>query len=204
MKDLKFDEKGLIPAIVQDDTTKEVLMMAYMNETSLKKTLETGENWFWSRSRKELWHKGETSGHIQRVKHISYDCDGDTLLIQVLQEGAACHTGEKSCFFSPLYGEKEAEKVGAEILEKLYGIIANRKENPKEGSYTNYLFDKGIDKMLKKVGEETAEVIIAAKNPGKEELVYETSDLFYHLLVLLREKDIAPKEIFAELNKRSK
>ncbi|SNS63177.1 phosphoribosyl-ATP pyrophosphatase /phosphoribosyl-AMP cyclohydrolase [Anaerovirgula multivorans] len=204
MKDLKFDEKGLIPAIVQDDTTKEVLMLAYMNEASLKKTLETGETWFWSRSRKELWHKGETSGHIQRVKHISYDCDGDTLLIQVLQKGAACHTGEKSCFFNPLYGEKEEGKVGSEILEKLYGIIANRKENPKEGSYTNYLFDKGIDKMLKKVGEETAEVIIAAKNPGKEELVYETSDLFYHLLVLLREKDIAPEEIFIELNKRFK
>lgn len=203
MRDIKFDEKGMIPAIVQDDTTKEVLMLAYMNEASLEKTLETGETWFWSRSRRELWHKGETSGHIQRVKNISYDCDGDTLLVRVVQEGAACHTGEKSCFFNSLYGEK-GEKVGSEILEKLYDIITDRKANPKEGSYTNYLFDKGIDKMLKKVGEETAEVIIAAKNPGKNELIYETGDLFYHLLVLLKEKEIAPEEIFKELNIRFK
>ncbi len=204
LKNLKFDDKDLIPAIVQDVTSKEVLMMAYMNEESLKRTLETGQTWFWSRSRQELWNKGATSGHIQEVKSINYDCDGDTLLIEVDQIGVACHTGAKSCFFNDLYKADEDTGVGSNIIEKLYEIIADRKENPKENSYTNYLFDKGIDKILKKVGEESAEVIIAAKNPDKEELIYEASDLVYHLLVLLKEKDIAPEEIFKELSKRFK
>ncbi|AKL93702.1 histidine biosynthesis bifunctional protein HisIE [Clostridium aceticum] len=204
LKNLKFDENGLIPAIIQDEKSKEVLMMAYMNEVSLKKTLETGETWFWSRSRGELWHKGETSGHIQTVKEISYDCDGDTLLVKVTQEGVACHTGAKSCFHNPIYMTESQEVVGAEVLQKLYGVIADRKENPKEGSYTNYLFEKGIDKILKKVGEETAEVIIAAKNPDAGELIYESSDLIYHLLVLLKEKEVSLEKIFEELKKRSK
>lgn len=202
LKNLKFDDKNLIPAIVQDASTKEVLMLAYMNEESLNKTLETGQTWFWSRSRQELWNKGGTSGHIQRVKSINYDCDGDTLLIQADQVGVACHTGAKSCFFNSLYKDDNHPATGPDIIEKLYEIITDRKENPKENSYTNYLFDKGIDKILKKVGEEAAEVIIAAKNPNKEELIYEASDLVYHLLVLLKEKDIAPEEIFKELSSR--
>lgn len=204
LKNLKYDEKNLIPAIVQDINTKEVLMLAYMNEDSLKKTLETGETWFWSRSRKELWHKGETSGNIQKVRNITYDCDGDTLLVEVKQHGVACHTGAKSCFFNLLYEEDKVEKANSNIIEKLYEIITDRKENPKEDSYTNYLFDKGLDKILKKVGEEAAEVIIAAKNPNKDELIYETSDLLYHVLVLLNEKEVVPKEVFAELAKRFK
>lgn len=204
LKNLKYDEKNLIPAIVQDINTKEVLMLAYMNEDSLKKTLETGETWFWSRSRKELWHKGETSGNIQKVRNITYDCDGDTLLVEVEQHGVACHTGAKSCFFNLLYEEDKVEKANSNIIEKLYEIITDRKENPKEDSYTNYLFDKGLDKILKKVGEEAAEVIIAAKNPNKDELIYETSDLLYHVLVLLNEKEVVPKEVFAELAKRFK
>ncbi|HZK57474.1 MAG TPA: bifunctional phosphoribosyl-AMP cyclohydrolase/phosphoribosyl-ATP diphosphatase HisIE [Clostridia bacterium] len=204
LKSLKFDEKGLIPAVVQDADTKEVLMLAYMNEDSLKKTLGTGETWFWSRSRKELWHKGETSGHVQKVKSISYDCDGDTLLVGVEQKGVACHTGARSCFFNLLYlyeGERK-ERINSDIIEKLYAIITDRKENPRENSYTNYLFDEGLDKILKKVGEESAEVIIAAKNPDRNELIYETGDLLYHLLVLLKEKDVAPGEIFSELSSR--
>ncbi len=204
VKDLKFDEKGLIAAIVQDTNTNEVLMLAYMNAESLKKTLETGETWFWSRSRQELWHKGATSGHIQKVKNIIYDCDGDALLVEVEQHGVACHTGAKSCFFNVLSQDGNEDKTSSDIMEKLYEIIRDRKENPKEDSYTNYLFNEGLDKILKKVGEEATEVVIAAKNPDKDELIYETSDLLYHLLVLLKEKEIAPGEIFAELNKRFK
>jgi phosphoribosyl-ATP pyrophosphohydrolase/phosphoribosyl-AMP cyclohydrolase len=206
LEGLKFDERGLIPAIVQDVDTKEVLMLAYMNEDSLRKTLDTGETWFWSRSRKELWHKGETSVHIQKVKSINYDCDGDTLLIEAEQKGVACHTGARSCFFNLLYlfEEDREEKATPDIIEKLYKIITDRKENPRKDSYTNYLLDEGLDKILKKVGEETAEVIIAAKNPDRNELIYETGDLLYHLLVLLRERDIAPREIFAELGNRFK
>lgn len=204
LENIKFDEKGLIPAIIQDVNTKEVLMMAYMNETSLVKTLATGETWFWSRSRGELWHKGATSGNLQKVVKINYDCDGDTLLIQVIQEGVACHTGKRSCFYNPLYTSKKDVVVGSGILQQLYNIVDNRKKNPVEGSYTNYLFDKGIDKILKKVGEESAEVIIAAKNPNREELIYESSDLIYHLLVLLREKEVLLEDIFQELGRRFK
>ena len=204
LENLKFDERGLMPAIVQDVDTKEVLMLAYMNDESLRKTLSTGETWFWSRSRKELWHKGETSGHIQKVKSINYDCDGDTLLIQVEQVGVACHTGARSCFFNLLYlyEEERGEKIDSDLIERLYKIITDRKVNPKENSYTNYLLDEGLDKILKKVGEEAAEVIIAAKNPDRDELIYETGDLLYHLLVLLNKKDVVPREIFAELGNR--
>ncbi len=204
LENLKFDERGLIPAIVQDVDTKEVLMLAYMNDDSLRKTLGTGETWFWSRSREELWHKGETSGHIQKVKSINYDCDGDTLLIQVEQVGVACHTGARSCFFNLvyLYEEERGEKIDSDIIERLYEIITDRKLNPKENSYTNYLLDEGLDKILKKVGEEASEVIIAAKNPDRDELIYETGDLLYHLLVLLNKKDVVPREIFAELGNR--
>ncbi|QUH27209.1 bifunctional phosphoribosyl-AMP cyclohydrolase/phosphoribosyl-ATP diphosphatase HisIE [Serpentinicella alkaliphila] len=203
LDNIKYDDKGLIPAIIQDINSKEVLMMAYMNAESLEKTLETGTTWFWSRSRGALWNKGETSGHFQYVKAINYDCDGDTLLIKVEQIGVACHTGARNCFFNELVEQTNREnEVDITILEKIYNVIKDRKLNPKEGSYTNYLFDKGIDKILKKVGEENAEVIIAAKNINKEELIYETSDLIYHLFVLLNEKEVSLEEIYKELNKR--
>jgi phosphoribosyl-ATP pyrophosphohydrolase/phosphoribosyl-AMP cyclohydrolase len=206
ISDIKFDEKGLVPAIVQDYKTGEVLMQAYMNEESLEKTLETGRSWFYSRSRKELWEKGATSGNIQEVKEISYDCDGDSLLLKVVQKGAACHTGNRSCFYRSLWKPKdsvEAVNIG-EVLYKLYNKVGDRKKNPVEGSYTCYLFEKGIDKILKKVGEESTEVVIAAKNESKEEAVYEISDLVYHLTVLMNYMNVTFEDIGAELIKRSK
>ncbi|MCG8484020.1 MAG: bifunctional phosphoribosyl-AMP cyclohydrolase/phosphoribosyl-ATP diphosphatase HisIE, partial [Clostridia bacterium] len=197
---LKYDDNGLIPAIIQDYQTKEVLMMAYMNKASLEKTIETKKTWFYSRSRQKLWNKGETSGHFQDVKRISYDCDEDTLLIEVIQTGSACHTGSKSCFYRNLLDPDQV--LNEAIVYEVANIIRERKENPKEGSYTNYLFEKGIDKILKKVGEEASEVIIAAKNPDKEELVYEISDMVYHVLVLMAEKGIEIEDIKTELTKR--
>lgn len=197
---IKYDEKGLVPAIAQDVNTKEVLMLAYMNEESLKKTIESGKATYYSRSRQQLWQKGETSGHFQNIKGIYYDCDADTILLKVEQVGVACHTGAYSCFFSPIVEEERA--AGAEILQQIYNVILDRQENPKEGSYTNYLLEKGIDKILKKVGEETAEVIIAAKNEGNEELRYEISDLLYHLMVLSVNKQLELKDIYAELLSR--
>lgn len=201
MKELKFDEKGLIPAIVQDYYTKQVLMLAYMNEESLKLTLEKGETYFFSRSRGKIWHKGETSGNTQKVKKIFYDCDEDALLIQVEAKGPACHTGNISCFYRSFDEETED---GIEILNKLYERIKGRKIKPVEGSYTNYLFEKGIDKILKKVGEEATEVVIASKNDSKDEIVYEVSDLIYHLMVLLVEKNITLNDIYNELERRYK
>lgn len=201
LEKIKFDSKGLVPAIVQDVYTNEVLMLAYMNEQSLKKTLETKTTWFYSRSRKKLWNKGETSGNIQRVKELTYDCDGDSLLVKVIQTGNACHTGERSCFFNEVYKE-DTEQKGQDILRLLYERIEHRKNNPKEGSYTNYLFREGIDKILKKVGEESSEVIIGAKNSSKDEVIYETSDLVYHILVLLVEMDISIQDVKDELLKR--
>lgn len=201
LQKVKFDSKGLVPTIVQDIYTNEVLMLAYMNEQSLKKTLETKTTWFYSRSRQELWNKGETSGNIQRVKELTYDCDGDSLLVKVIQTGNACHTGEKSCFFNEVYKE-DTEQKSQDILRLLYERIEHRKNNPKEGSYTNYLFREGIDKILKKVGEESSEVIIGAKNSSKDEVIYETSDLVYHMLVLLVEMDISIQDIKDELLKR--
>lgn len=200
LENIKFNGHGLVPCIVQDVYTREVLMLAYMNEESLKKTLETGETWFFSRSRNELWNKGATSGHKQTVKKLSYDCDGDTLLAEVEQIGVACHTGAKSCFYTTMFeSEEKVFEIG-----KLFDLIKERKANPVEGSYTNYLFDKGIDKILKKVGEESAEVIIAAKNPDLTELQYELSDLVYHSLVLMIERGLELKDIANELKKRLK
>lgn len=201
---LKFDEKELIPAVVQDINTKKVLMLAYMNNESYNKTLETGTTWFYSRSRNKLWNKGETSGNYQLVKRISLDCDGDTLLVEVLPKGPACHTGSATCFYNELYADGDLENAKDDILERLYQRIQGRRENPVQGSYTNYLFDKGIDKILKKVGEETSEVIIGAKNDSKGEVIYEVSDLVYHLLVLLVEKNISIDDIKEELSKRYK
>ena len=199
IKNIKFDEKGLVPAVAQDVYTREVLMLAYMNKESLKKTLDEGEVCYYSRSRKELWKKGETSGSIQILKGLSYDCDGDTILLQVEQKGVACHTGEYSCFFNHVikYNSKN-------ILKKLTGIIKDRKGNPVEGSYTNYLFDKGIDKILKKVGEECSEVIIGAKNRDKDEMTYEISDLVYHIIVLMVNEGLELSDIEKELEKRHK
>jgi phosphoribosyl-ATP pyrophosphohydrolase/phosphoribosyl-AMP cyclohydrolase len=197
---LKFDDKGLIPAIIQDYTNGQVLMLAYMNEQSLRKTMETGQTHFYSRSRDELWHKGETSGHFQNVKGISYDCDADALLIKVEQMGAACHTGHRSCFFNTVIEQPDVGKE--DVLAELYDVIVDRKNNPKEGSYTDYLFEKGIDKILKKVGEESAEVIIAAKNGVYDEVRWEVADLFYHVLVLLVQQGMTLDDIYAELKGR--
>ncbi|NMB38629.1 MAG: bifunctional phosphoribosyl-AMP cyclohydrolase/phosphoribosyl-ATP diphosphatase HisIE [Firmicutes bacterium] len=210
--ELKYNREGLIPAIIEDQEGR-VLMLAYMNQESLEKTLETGLTWFYSRSRKKLWQKGETSGNVQHVISIAADCDYDALLIKVKQEGlGACHEGYKSCFHNqvvkdsdctsarPVFDPKAVYSV--QVLQQIYDIITDRQNNPKEGSYTNYLFHEGIDKILKKVGEEAAEVIIAAKNPEEYELIYEVSDLLYHLLVLLVEKGIKLDEIWQELNAR--
>lgn len=197
--DIKYNQDGLIPAVAQDIATGEVLMLAYMNEEAVKLTLEKRVAHYYSRSRKKLWLKGETSGNIQEVKGFYYDCDGDTILLKVNQTGVACHTGEYSCFFN----EIEETEDYRNTLADLYKVILDRKLNPIEGSYTNYLFDKGIDKILKKVGEESAEVIIGAKN-NQEELIYESSDLIYHLLVLLVNEGVTLGDIYEELTKRMK
>lgn len=225
LRELKFDEKGLIPVVTKDFKNGEVLMLAYMNKEALEKTLETGKVHYWSRSRKKLWQKGETSGNYQLVKSINVDCDGDALLITVEQKGVACHTGHYSCFYRRLdegglkeiesslteavekdkainKGEDTGEKDKSAILQELYDVIVDRKNNPKEGSYTNYLFEKGLDKILKKVGEESAEVIIAAKNKCFEEIRYEIADLVYHLFVLMVERGLKPDDIYDELRKR--
>ncbi|HCX64350.1 MAG TPA: bifunctional phosphoribosyl-AMP cyclohydrolase/phosphoribosyl-ATP diphosphatase [Eubacteriaceae bacterium] len=201
VKDLKFDEKGLIPAVIQDATTLKVLMVGYMNEESIHKTIETNKTWFYSRSRQKLWNKGETSGNFQEVVSMDYDCDEDTLLVKVHPKGPSCHTGEDSCFYRNLY-ERTKQKVNKNMLFDLYRLVQDRKNNPKEGSYTNYLFEKGVDKILKKVGEESAETIIAAKNNDPRELTCETSDLFYHIIVLLVNQGVSLEEILAELEKR--
>ncbi len=201
--ELKFNKHGLIPTIVQDSTSGKVLMMAYMNKESLDKTLETGQTYFWSRSRNELWHKGKTSGHFQNVVDIQYDCDEDCLLILVEQIGMACHTGTESCFFRSMKGETPMSPKGS-VLDEIIKVVRERKQKPIEGSYTNYLFDKGIDKMLKKVGEEAAEVIIASKNEEKEFIAEEIGDLLYHLSVVLVERDMDWSEVFTVLGKRRK
>ncbi len=209
LEQIKFDEKGLVPVVTQDCKTKEVLMLAYMNEEAFKKTVETGKVHYFSRSRNQLWLKGETSGHFQLVKQIKLDCDGDTLLVEAEQVDAACHTGNKTCFFRAMSNGQWQENNdiieecdSAAILQEVYNVIVDRTINPKEGSYTNYLFTKGIDKILKKVGEETAEVIIAAKNNSKDELRYEVSDLMYHLMVLLVERGLKLEDIYKELKGR--
>lgn len=202
IKKLKFDEKGLIPAIAQDVDTKEVLMLAYMNEESIKKTLEEKKACYYSRSRQELWTKGLTSGNTQEVKGLYYDCDSDALLVLIKQKGVACHTGNYSCFFNPMMEYQKTEEK--DVLGELYSLLEDRKANPVEGSYTNYLFEKGLDKILKKVGEESAEVIIAAKNESKEEMTYEISDLVYHTLVLMVNSGVEINDIKQELMKRKK
>ena len=206
IKDVKFNSDGLVPCVVQDDKTGEILMLAYMNGESLEKTIETKTTWFFSRSRQKLWNKGETSGNFQRVKDIRLDCDGDSLLVKVGPEGPACHTGNETCFFRRLengeFKEFEREKKGEFILDELYGVVKDRMENPKEDSYTNYLLDCGIDKILKKVGEECSETIIAAKNADKKEIAMETSDLIYHLVVMLAERGMDIKDVYAELKNR--
>ncbi|WP_192598155.1 bifunctional phosphoribosyl-AMP cyclohydrolase/phosphoribosyl-ATP diphosphatase HisIE [Sporosarcina limicola] len=182
MDTLSYDSNGLIPAIVQDNRTGEVLMLAYMNKEALQKTIATKETWFYSRSRKELWNKGATSGNRQVVKRVSLDCDQDTVLVQVEPLGPACHTGEKTCFFTTAFEEEPSIR---EVIHEVADEIKERRENPVEGSYTAYLFREGIDKILKKVGEETTEVVIGAKNDDKEEVTSELADLTYHTLVLM-------------------
>lgn len=207
---VKYDKAGLVPVIAQDAHSKKVRMLAYMNEEALTKTLETGKVHYFSRSRNELWLKGETSSNYQYLKSISIDCDGDTLLLQIEQQnGISCHTGNSSCFYRELKEDitqaERTEQAASEeknMLTDLYDVIYDRKLHPKEGSYTNYLFDKGTNKILKKVGEECTEVIIAAKEEDKSELAFEISDLMYHLTVLMAEKGLTWQEVESELHKR--
>ena len=251
---VKFNADGLVPAVTQDIRTDEVLMLAYMNEESLRKTIETGKVHYYSRSRQKLWLKGETSGHFQQVRSISVDCDGDTLLLKVEQTGAACHTGHRSCFFTRLDADELKEgsfkdgqsvseattaecrenggqagngqpedgrmeglqaaeeqvegdrtingQAGSEVLEEVFKVISDRRVNPKEGSYTNYLFGKGLDKILKKIGEEACEVVIAAKNGSSDEIKAEIADLLYHIMVLLAERGMALEDVYGELRQR--
>ena len=196
---VKYDERGLIAAIAQDCESGEVLMQAYMNEEALRETLRTGYAHYYSRSRKTLWKKGETSGHVQKVISAAFDCDRDCLLLQIEQTGAACHTGNRSCFFQTKIA---GERAGAVFLGELARVVKDRKERPAEGSYTSYLFEKGIDKIAKKTGEEAVEVVIAAKNADREELVGECADLLYHLTVLMEEKGISLSDVCTELKKR--
>ena len=198
LDELKFDEKGLIPAIVVDDETGKVLTLAYMNRESLAVSIEKGLTCFWSRSRQELWLKGETSGNYQHIVSITADCDGDALEVRVRKDGPACHTGEDSCFFNPVFGEK-TDKFQ---LEGLYQLLVSRKKDLPEGSYTTYLFQKGLDKILKKVGEESTEVIIAGKAEDKAETIYEIADLAYHVLVLMVQMGISVADIRRELASR--
>jgi len=218
-EDVRFDERGLVPAIVQDARTREVLTLAYMNEESLRRTLAEGETWFWSRSRSELWHKGATSGHTQRVLEVRLDCDSDALVVLVEPRGPACHTGATSCFHrdleglrpngsgqtgdaqTPGEGSAEGGDIGA-ALEELYGVITRRRREMPEGSYTTYLFGKGLNKILKKVGEEAAETIIAAKDGDLDALTLETADLVYHLLVLMVERGLTLEALGRELARR--
>lgn len=200
--DFKLNSDGLIPVIVQDYKTNEVLMMAYMDQEAFNHTVKSGRMTYYSRSRKEQWVKGETSGHYQYVKSLTMDCDKDTLLAKVEQIGVACHTGNRSCFYQPIVGNEYDAKNPLQIFETVYNTIQDRKEHPKEGSYTNYLFDKGIDKILKKVGEEATEIVIAAKNPSAEEIKYEIADFLYHAMVLMVERGVTWEDITKELSDR--
>ena len=199
---LKKNSDGLVPVIIQDYRTDEVLMMAYMNEQAYNDTLTTGKMHYYSRSRGEQWLKGETSGHFQFVKSLTADCDLDTILAKVKQVGAACHTGSRSCFFNSIAQKEYTEKNPQKVLDSVFEVIKDRKVNPREGSYTNYLFDKGIDKILKKCGEEATEIVIAAKNPNDNEIVYEISDFLYHVMVLMVEKGVSWEDITDELSRR--
>lgn len=200
--DLKKNSEGMVPVIVQDYRTDQVLMLAYMNQEAFETTIHIGKMTYYSRSRNELWTKGMTSGHIQYVKSLMADCDYDTILAKVSQVGVACHTGNPTCFFNKIVKKEYIEKNPLRVFEDVYQIILERKEHPKEGSYTNYLFDKGIDKILKKVGEEATEIVIAAKNPDAEEIKYEISDFLYHVMVLMAEKGVTWEDITQELSNR--
>lgn len=203
---LKFDASGLIPAVVQNIETGEVLMVAYMNADTIGKTVETGRATFWSRSRREVWVKGETSGNYMYVKEIRVDCDCDCLVLLVNPAGSACHTGNRSCFFRRIEDgklvEDKNEKIKSDVFAREQAVVIDRKENPEDGSYTNYLFDKGEDKILKKVGEEAAEVVIAGKNRDKDEISYEVADLIYHLTVMLVDNGMTWEDIYAEMERR--
>lgn len=201
-EEFKLNSDGHVTVVVQDYKTDEVLMVAYMNEEAYNTTLRTGRMTYYSRSRQELWVKGETSGHYQYVKSLTADCDKDTILAKVSQVGAACHTGAHSCFFNEIMAKEYEEENPLRVFEQVFDVIKDRKVHPKEGSYTNYLFDKGIDKILKKLGEEATEIVIAAKNPNANEVKYEISDFLYHMMVLMAEKDITWEEITAELARR--
>lgn len=200
--EFKLNSDGMIPVVTQDYKTGEVLMLAYMTKEAFEKTIACGKMTYYSRSRQELWTKGETSGHYQYVKSLSIDCDNDTILAKVAQVGAACHTGNRSCFFRDLIRREYEEKNPLVVFEEVFATILDRKENPKEGSYTNYLFEKGIDKILKKVGEEATEIVIASKNPDSDELKYEICDFLYHMMVLMAERDVDWKDITDELATR--
>lgn len=197
--ELKFDENGLIPAIVQDFYTKKVLTLAYMNQESLEISLREGRTCFYSRSRQELWRKGETSGNVQQIVGITADCDQDALVVEVIKSGPACHTGEESCFFNPIFISEELRQFS---YDGLYSMIEGRKKEVKEGSYTTYLFQKGLEKILKKIGEECTEVIIAGSKKDKEETIYEIADLAYHVMVMMVELGINLEEVTSELAKR--
>ena len=199
---VKFDANGLVAAVVQDAQSKEVLTVAYMNEESLAKTIETGETWFYSRSRQELWHKGATSGNTQKVVSIKADCDQDALVVEVVPAGPACHNGTVSCFTETVFESSEERPGSVGILPQLVEVIKQREIDMPEGAYTTYLFDKGIDKICKKVGEEATEVVIGAKNRDREEVKWESADLLYHLLVLLQEQKVNVYEVLDVLQKR--
>ena len=201
-EDFKLNSDGLVPVIVQDFETSQVLMLAYMNREAFEQTLETGRMTYFSRSRQTLWVKGETSGHFQFVKSLKLDCDNDTILAKVKQIGPACHTGSRSCFFTTLAEKEYRDTNPLMVFEDVFNVIQDRREHPKEGSYTNYLFDKGLDKILKKLGEEASEIIIAAKNPNPEEIKYEIADFLYHMMVLMAEKGVTWEEITHELANR--
>ncbi len=209
-EEIRFNSEGLVPCVVQDAHTGRVLMLAYMNEASLSRTLESGQTWFYSRSRQELWHKGATSGHTQRVVELRYDCDSDTLLALVDPSGPACHTGKDSCFFSRVASEADGSETvdpaseSFAVLPQLYRLIAERKASPPQDSYTARLFEKGLDTILKKVGEEATETVIAAKGGRRDEVIHEAADLLYHLGVLLAQSDVGFEEVSAQLLARRK
>ncbi|MDE7014047.1 MAG: bifunctional phosphoribosyl-AMP cyclohydrolase/phosphoribosyl-ATP diphosphatase HisIE [Kineothrix sp.] len=200
--DFKLNSDGHIPVVVQDYKTDEVLMVAYMNEEAYRMTIQTGKMTYYSRSRNELWIKGDTSGHYQYVKSLTADCDMDTILAKVSQVGNACHTGSYSCFFNEIVKKEYEEANPLKVFESVMGVIKDRKVHPKEGSYTNYLFDKGIDKILKKLGAEATEIVSASKNPNPNEIKYEIADFLYHMMVLMAEKGVSWEEIVEELAKR--
>ena len=206
LEQIKFNENGLVPVIVQDVSSGQVLMLAYANKDAIQKTIDSGKSQFWSRSREKLWMKGEESGNVQDIKELYYDCDIDTILYLVQQTGVACHTGERTCFYRSTNGNQEAPTFGSsdssKTLDEVYEVILDRKLNPKDGSYVSGLFEKGLDKILKKIGEEAGETIIGAKNGDKKEIIYETADLWFHSMIVLSYFGITPNDIYDELGRR--